>query len=580
MEKDTAIIDKKLTTLWQNRDKDWEEELNISRQLWQESLSIDYIQGKIGALVLQANSFTWLNQVQEAFNALDRAIDLLSLENITPWSIRLHFVYGTLYRNFGDLSQALEHNLTALDYAEALGDTDGLALAKGNIALIHLRLQEYEKAIEGFQQILKNKHIPSNSQRLFSSYLNLATAYYYIKQPNQAIAMASKALELATTEHLAVKAHGNLGAAYLIDKKFDEAKYHLEKSYTLSIESEDPITQCVCGVDLADYFIETGENKKSRDLLLHALGLAQSADYKQGEKDCHQRLYAIYQKQENWKQALHHHEALYQVDREIFNENSDKRIRNLEVLHKVDEIHKINDRQNQEHQRLSEMKDALLRDVSHDLRNPLSVIFTSVYILRKYTAKNKDADDRISELCDTIERQSNRMLQLITDVLDMARLEASSDVDFQHINLTDLVTELWTDFQDYAETKNIVINLTQSETFSMMGNKNSLHLMLSNLIGNAIKYTKSGGTVNVSMSYVEKKHFRIKVKDTGIGIPKEALPKIFDLFYRAPAHLEFAGGTGLGLAIVKRAVGIHKGTIEVTSKAGEGTEFSITFQSK
>ena len=344
MLKNTTIIDEKLTKLWHNRDKDWEEELKFSRQLWQESLSLNYPQGKIGALVIQANCFVSLNQAQEAFDALERAIDLLDSINITPWSIRLHFVYGTLYRNFGDFSQALEHYLAALDHAKVLGDSDELDRANGNLALIYLRLQEYEKAIEIFQQILSTRHTRPGSNRLFSSYLNLATAYYYTKKPSQSIAMASKALEFATTKQSTLQAHGNLGAAYLIDGNFDKAKYYLEKSYKLSTELGNPITQCVCGVDLADYFIEIGESETPTDLLLQALTLARDADFKQGIKDCHQRLCVIYRKQKNWEQALLHHEALYQVDKEMFNENSDKRIRNLEVLHKLEVLKESEDR--------------------------------------------------------------------------------------------------------------------------------------------------------------------------------------------------------------------------------------------
>jgi len=365
MAENVTTIDEKLTSLWHNRDIKWEDELESAAFLLQESLTLGYSMGEIAALIVQANCFTWLDQAQEAFSVLDRAEILLESETVNPWNIRLHFVYGTLYRNYGDYDKAMAHYIDAISSAKELGDTDEIARGNGNLALVYFHIQKYEKAIEGFKYFLSNKNIAHNSNDLFASYLNLSTSYYYLKQPEQAIDMALLAMQYADTDtdtdtdtdNFIVKAHGNLGSAYLIDKNFIKAKYHLEMSYKLSSRLDIPITQCVCGIDLADYYIEAGENREATSLLRTSLSIALTADFKQGEMDCYQRLFDIYNKENNYEQALHYNVALFEVNKKIFNETSDKRMKNLEVLHKVEAL---NNSRNILFEKNKELKNALL----------------------------------------------------------------------------------------------------------------------------------------------------------------------------------------------------------------------------
>lgn len=577
MTKNRSVIDKQLTKLWQNRDTNWEEELKTSQQLWQDSLMIDYRQGMSAAMVLQANCYTGRAQIEKAFNALEKASAIADeLEN-NPWAVRLHFVYGTLFRNFGDYGKALEHYITALNIAEEVDDPDEIARANGNLSIIYIHLKEYTKAIEGLQSVLRNAQANSDPYQLFSVYLNLATANYHIQQSDQAIAMATKALEYADTHRAKLMAHGNIGVSYLIAGKLKKAYYHLKRAYDFSLEVEDPITQSVCGIDLADYYSEAGEDEKAKHLLLQTLNLAQSANYKQGQYDCHQRLYKIYRKQLDWEDALLHHEALHQIDKKMFNESSNQHVRNLEILYRVDALRKTNRRQEQEYQRLTEMKDTLLRDVSHDLKNPLGVIHTTIFLLRKISLDSKDAVSQLNEYCDIILQQSDRMLQLISGVLDMARLEVNSEKKFQLVNMSTLVERICEEFQAQARAKNIQLTFKRSEFVSTVGDESGLKIMVNNLVSNAIKYTENGGTISVDIVPSDNGTFTLQVKDTGIGIPQESISKVFDQSYRVPAHTQIADGTGFGLAIVQRVVETHNGEIEISSKENEGTEFRLKF---
>ncbi|MCK5735558.1 MAG: tetratricopeptide repeat protein [Spirochaetaceae bacterium] len=335
-ETDINNIDKELSELWHNRDNDWEKELDSSRQLLEKSIIQDYLQGRTGALTIQANCYMRTEQFEKAFSSLGEALSLQSSEIANNWLIHIHFIYGALYRTFGNYDQALEHYLRALSIAKALKNQEEIIHVNDRIAVLHFHLQEYENAIEGFLQTLQYGDIFTDKQQLFSTYLNLSAAYYHQSQSKEAIEAAAMALQIAPSENLSIKAHGNLGSAYLIDDNYEKAKYHLERSFNMSMESDNQVTQCVCRIDFADYLLKIGSDEKAKEMLLNALSTSLTIDFRDSEKDCYAKLYGIYTKQEDWKNALHYHEKLSLINQEIYNEHSEKHIRNLEILHQVE----------------------------------------------------------------------------------------------------------------------------------------------------------------------------------------------------------------------------------------------------
>jgi signal transduction histidine kinase len=569
-------IDDRLDQSWALRHRDPAEELRLAKATHLESLEIGYELGAAAAHVLQGDALVRLSRFPEAIAKLDKATQLVDPLPFSKWDVFLHFAYGTIYRYLGIFEQSLEHFLSASRIAQEIMDDTLVANAVGNIGVVYAELGEHDKSIDAFRHVLNAATTANNRQSRFSACLNLAAAYHYTGEYAKAVEMAEDALAIAQSDQDLLAAHGNLGVAYTDAGRYQQAKHHLEKSLEIARTADFEHSRVVCCVDLADYHIKVGEDHRAIELLLEALDLAQTLDLKRGMKDCHQRLHTLYRKQQQWEKALHHHERLYQINEAMFNDKTDARIRNLEILHKVEKLRETNKRQMREYEALTQMKNTLLSQVSHDLKNPLASINAVLHIARESAVQIGDEARSLLPYFDRIAAQVDEMTQLITDVLDAARLNTGFGFDLRRTNLSDLVSEMSQRFREQSESKHIRLDCRHEDTVHVLADSNAMRRVLENVVGNAVKYTPNGGHIEIEARRIDDHTASICVQDNGVGIPENELPRIFDSFYRVSTHEKAVEGTGLGLAIVKSIVENHHGKIEVESKLQEGTKFTIT----
>jgi heavy metal sensor kinase len=212
-------------------------------------------------------------------------------------------------------------------------------------------------------------------------------------------------------------------------------------------------------------------------------------------------------------------------------------------------------------------------DASHELRTPLAIIQAeSSLALDK---KRTQAEYRKS--LELVSQEVAYMSEIIGNLLLLARDDAGSEpLNFQEVNVKDLFTELSSDLEVIAQEKGVAFDLGPMDNLIVKADRHRLRQLFLNILDNAIRYTPSGGTV--SSSLVRKNGSAlVSISDTGIGIPGEDLPFIFDRFYRVDkARSRAEGGMGLGLAIASSIVKLHGGEIEVESQVGKGTTFHIT----
>ncbi len=161
-------------------------------------------------------------------------------------------------------------------------------------------------------------------------------------------------------------------------------------------------------------------------------------------------------------------------------------------------------------------------------------------------------------------------------MLTLARADAGkAHFKFEEIALSEFIRELCSDVEILCREKGLELNTDLSDNIFVCGDKKSLVRLMYNLISNAVRYSDEGGTVSVSL-HRQGSEAVISVRDTGIGIPPEALPHIFERFYRVDkARSRSEGGSGLGLAICKHIAEAHKGRIEVESIVGKGSAFYV-----
>lgn len=224
-----------------------------------------------------------------------------------------------------------------------------------------------------------------------------------------------------------------------------------------------------------------------------------------------------------------------------------------------------------EFKRLEEIKKDFVVNVSHELRTPLTAI--KGYI---ETLEEEIKDDSSLYYLNIIKRHTERLINIVSDLLLLSELEEKrlSRIE-EFVDLKQLVENVFKIFKQRADEKNLKLNLYCEGITFVKGDSFKLEQMLINLIDNAIKYTEEG-EVSVLLKEAYKKVI-IEVNDTGIGIPKEYIPRIFERFYVVDkSRSRKLGGTGLGLSIVKHIVLLHNGKIEVESTLGSGSKFIIT----
>jgi PAS domain S-box-containing protein len=213
----------------------------------------------------------------------------------------------------------------------------------------------------------------------------------------------------------------------------------------------------------------------------------------------------------------------------------------------------------------------LLNTLSHDLKTPLSIINTSVYLLKK-TSDPAYQKQKI----DTIHEQSQRLNEMLQNILTVSYLETALDSTMGVLNLNEIAVQIGKEFSPIAENRSITLEFDLENTLPVvLANEIEFRRVLINLIENALHYTPSGGCITLS-TYSKSSEVGVEVRDTGIGIEPGDLPHIFDHFFRADkARASNLGGTGLGLAIVKKIIERHQGRIEIESIPGQGSSFRI-----
>lgn len=226
-----------------------------------------------------------------------------------------------------------------------------------------------------------------------------------------------------------------------------------------------------------------------------------------------------------------------------------------------------------------EIKSQFISTVSHELRTPLASMKESVLIVLDGVAGEINQDQ--AHFLDVARRNIDRLWRLINDVLDFQKL-GSGKMTFK-LNEGDLVRTVEdacaTMFQMAKKARvHLTLDLQQDAPLAVY-DSDRLIQVLTNLISNAIKFTPEDGHVNVSAKCVGQE-FALTIRDTGLGIPKEDLAKVFERFYRVSRPGKEITGTGLGLAIVRRIIDAHNGRIDVQSTVGEGTTFVITLPVK
>jgi signal transduction histidine kinase/DNA-binding response OmpR family regulator len=221
---------------------------------------------------------------------------------------------------------------------------------------------------------------------------------------------------------------------------------------------------------------------------------------------------------------------------------------------------------------LSRLKDEFVATVSHDLKNPLGVVKGAAFWLSQPDV----TPERQEELIDSIRRSADRMNTLISQLLELGKLDSGIGLALEDVDLQPVLEGVIDEFQAQASEHSLALMMEAPPQLWVHADPDRIRQALSNLLSNAVKYTPAGGSIAVE-AQPRDDHVLFKVQDTGLGIAPRDQPYVFDKFYRVQsADTEEIEGSGLGLAIVKSIVTRHGGRIWLESTSGEGSTFFFT----
>lgn len=238
------------------------------------------------------------------------------------------------------------------------------------------------------------------------------------------------------------------------------------------------------------------------------------------------------------------------------------------VLHDITAIRK-----------LERMRSEFVANVSHELKTPIAAVKGFAETLLSGSVQDEETTNSFLQI---IYDESERLNRLIADILELSKIESKREpLNLAPIQLEKFLKSVVEVMEPTANKKNIKLTLHAPDNIYIEADEDRLRQVFINLVSNAINYTPENGTVKVLLQTAgerdgEYEHVVVSVVDTGIGIPKKDLPRIFERFYRVDkARSRSSGGTGLGLSIVKHLIELHHGSIHVESELGYGSKFTV-----
>ncbi len=546
----------------------------------------NYETGRMDSRVMQAQCGLKAGLYEQAITHMTKALDFYHRRSgeIGLWHLNAYFTIGTAYSNLGNLTQALEWLQKLIEHAERLDDRGFLALGLRNIGTLYGHQSDYTTAIYFYELAIPHFEHLKLSRGLASVYGNYCWLYRQMDSIDLAIEYGTRSLRLfediGDRDGQALT-HILLGNLRLQQSKFEQASDHLQMGLQIALE---------LGVAsyIADGYLNLGrlyERQKKLDaaleVTLKGLAHAETMQQKNIQMNCHLHLFECYKQIEAWKTAFAHHEQYSALKDEIRTQESIAKLRNLEVAHKTQQAQREADaerRLRQEdlryYEQLNQIKDEILNTASHDLKSPLVAMESTITSLKQY---GRIDDEQGHQLMVDLDKTIRQMGGVIMAVLDLAKLETGRALVMERHNFVHAMDGVIRDMERMAQEKHITL-VTRADMSEALVSVDAQRMSqaLHNLLANAIKYTRDGGTVTLSYA-ISATELTVDISDTGMGIPAHALPHVFERFYRVfDQHHANMDGTGLGLALARAIIEQHNGAIQVESEVGKGSTFCFT----
>ena len=560
------------------------------------------------------------SRYDEALRLHIRGLDMArAVGDSSEWIQALNNI-ATDYRRMGMLDVAQSYHYQALSLCDESSDTTyqmrkNRVKALNGLGNIYLSIYSYDDADSVFRQALEGEHQLGSATGQAINYANLGSIY-------SARGDDEKALDYYRQSMFYNKKDSNLlgmalchlyfGNIYEKRQQYDLALREYEQSDRMMTDLKDLWHALEPRLALASVYYHTHEDAKAQALLDRADATARQINSWEHIVEVHHLYFQLMQRQGRYHEALDHHLIATAYQDSILDNEKLDRIHNIGInIERTRQQEMVNMAQNElqtekrirqqsawlfgltvilllavisallyvqrmRHHSMEMMREAsrlredFFTNITHEFRTPLTVILG----LSRKIRENTEVPQSVSDKASTIERQGNRLLTLVTQLLDISKVKSViGEPNWQHGNICAQVAMLLETYIDYAANRGVTLKYHYDKAIEMDFVPDYVNKVMSNLVSNALKFTPNGGTISVNL-YQRGDRLHIDVSDTGHGISSDKLAHIFEPFYTS-GDMGEAKGTGIGLALTQEIISHLNGTITAESQVGKGTTFHI-----
>lgn len=560
------------------------------------------------------------SRYDEALRLHIRGLDMArTVGDSSEWIQALNNI-ATDYRRMGMLDVAQSYHYQALTLCDESADTTyqmrkNRVKALNGLGNIYLSIYSYDDADSVFRQALEGEHQLGSATGQAINYANLGSIYsargddekaldyyrqsmFYNKQDSNLLGMAL--------------CHLYFGNIYEKRQQYSLALREYEQSDRMMTDLKDLWHALEPRLALASVYYHTHEDAKAQALLDRADATARQINSWEHIVEVHRLYFQLMQRQGRYREALDHHLVATAYQDSILDNEKLDRIHNIGInIERTRQQEMVNMAQNElqtekrirqqsawlfgltvilllavisallygqrmRHRSMEMMREAsrlredFFTNITHEFRTPLTVILG----LSRKIRENTEVPESVSDKASTIERQGNRLLTLVTQLLDISKVKSViGEPNWQHGNICAQVAMLLETYIDYAANRGVTLKYHYDQAIEMDFVPDYVNKVMSNLVSNALKFTPNGGTISVNL-YQRGDRLHIDVSDTGHGISSDKLAHIFEPFYTT-GDMGEAKGTGIGLALTQEIISHLDGTITAESQVGKGTTFHI-----
>ncbi|PKW29201.1 hybrid sensor histidine kinase/response regulator transcription factor [Flavobacterium lindanitolerans] len=520
----------------------------------------------IRSFALIAESYQKQNKMKEAIATYQEGLKLAEKHNEKSLAGNIYNGIGTCYFAMNDLKKAEYYLQQAAQAKKEANDYHYYSFIAANLAALQIINQSFGEAIHTLKDA--EKILLKNKQEKY-----LSTVY------------------------------NSLGAAYQ-GTKSDSCVYYFEKGLEISQKNKDYLNMMTTYQNLGDYYMDKKNNAKAVEYMKRAIAVNDLRPEDQYKPALYERIGILYESMGDFKNAYHYKKLENETRQRLFSVAKQKEIEELEIKYQSEKKEKAIQLHKHEAEKAKNQQTALLygsallfliggfitylifqrrkitqkfekeklrmfENILHEIKTPLTLIDGPIQVMKQRS------DSSNEEQLSLMERNSKKLMSLVTELLDASKLgRGSFQLHYTNGAVDDFIENTIDTFANEAKSKDIQITHAKNNVekhYSLPSN--ALEKILSNLIGNAVKYCPPKAKIQVA-SQIEGGRLNIRVSDTGPGIPKGEQKKVFRRFFRGNQTSD-TNGTGIGLSLVKELVELAQGTIHLQSDSS-GTTFLVS----